>query len=63
MRFHLTRCGWRMSSGRERWQKTVPAGHFCVDCLLERVRSFLGNAHTEELGGLRAELTGGDGLP
>jgi len=39
LRLHLTRCGWTRDSQLPRWQKSISVGHFCEECLLERVRT------------------------
>src|SRR5215469_11669691 len=39
LRLQLTRCGWTRVSQLPRWQKSIPVGHFCDECLLARVRT------------------------
>jgi hypothetical protein len=42
LRLHLTACGWKSISQLPRWQRSIPVGHFCEDCLLSRVRTATG---------------------
>ena len=42
LRLHLTACGWRSVSEPVRWQRSIPVGHFCEECLSVRVRTALG---------------------
>jgi hypothetical protein len=42
LRLQLTRCGWTRVSQLPRWQKSIPVGHFCEECLLARVRTAMG---------------------
>jgi hypothetical protein len=51
VRLHLTRCGWNRASGQRRWQKSIRVGRFCVACLLNGVRTLLGDEKlTSDLG-------------
>ena len=43
LRLHLTACGWRSSSQQPRWQRSIPVGHFCEECLWLRVRTTMGS--------------------
>jgi hypothetical protein len=43
VRLHLTASGYRSASKLPRWQRSIPLGHFCEECLLLRVRSATGN--------------------
>jgi hypothetical protein len=42
LRLHLTACGWRSVSRLARWQRSIPVGHFCEECLSVRVRTAMG---------------------
>jgi len=42
LRLQLTRCGWTRISQLPRWQRSIPVGHFCDECLLARVRTAMG---------------------
>ena len=42
LRLHLTACGYASASELPRWQRSVPVGHFCNECLLLRVRTAVG---------------------
>jgi len=42
VRLHLTACGHISASKLERWQRSIPVGHFCDECLLRRVRMAVG---------------------
>jgi hypothetical protein len=42
LRLQLTRCGWTRVSQLPRWQRSIPVGHFCEECLLARVRTAMG---------------------
>ena len=42
LRLQLTRLGWTRVSQQPRWQKSIPVGHFCEECLLARVRTVIG---------------------
>jgi hypothetical protein len=42
LRLQLTRLGWTRVSQLPRWQKSIPVGHFCEECLLVRVRTAIG---------------------
>jgi hypothetical protein len=42
LRLQLTRLGWTRVSQLPRWQKSIPVGHFCEECLLARVRTAIG---------------------
>jgi hypothetical protein len=42
LRLQLTRCGWTRDSQLPRWQRSIPVGHFCEECLLARVRTAMG---------------------
>jgi hypothetical protein len=39
LRLNLTKCGWVVASRLPRWQRSIPVGHFCEECLLLRVRT------------------------
>jgi hypothetical protein len=41
LRLQLTRLGWSRVSQLPRWQKSIPVGHFCVECLVARVRTVM----------------------
>ena len=43
LRLQLTRCGWTRVSQLPRWQRSIPVGHFCGECLLARVRTAVGD--------------------
>jgi len=43
LRLQVTRLGWKRASQLPRWQKSIPVGHFCEECLLARVRTAMGN--------------------
>jgi hypothetical protein len=43
LRLHLTSCGSTQVPGESRWQKSIPIGHFCKECLLARVRTATGH--------------------
>ena len=42
-RLHLTACGYRSASEVPRWQRSIPVGHICDECLLARVRTAAGH--------------------
>ena len=42
LRLHLTACGYASASQLRRWQRSIPVGHFCDECLLLRVRTGVG---------------------
>jgi len=42
-RLHLTACGYRSASKLPRWQRSIPVGHFCDECLVARVRTAAGH--------------------
>jgi hypothetical protein len=42
LRLHLTACGWRSVSQMARWQRSIPVGHLCEECLPVRVRTVMG---------------------
>jgi hypothetical protein len=42
LRLHLTACGWRSIPRQPRWQRSIPVGHLCEECLPMRVRTALG---------------------
>jgi hypothetical protein len=42
LRLQLTRLGWTRVSQLPRWQRSIPVGHFCEECLLARVRTAIG---------------------
>ena len=42
LRLHLTACGYTSVSEQPRWQRSIPVGHFCDECLLARVRTAMG---------------------
>jgi hypothetical protein len=42
LRLQLTRCGWTRVSRLPRWQRSIPVGHFCEECLVARVRTAMG---------------------
>jgi len=42
LRLHLTRLGWTRISQLPRWQRSIPVGHFCEECLVARVRTAIG---------------------
>jgi len=43
LRLQITRLGWKRASQQPRWQKSIPVGHFCEECLWARVRTAMGN--------------------
>jgi len=55
LRLQLTRCGWTRVSQLHRWQRSIPVGHFCEECLLARVRTAMGRdfdlSHVERRSG------------
>src|SRR5258707_14889388 len=42
LRLQLTRCVWTRVSQLPRWQKSIPVGHFCEECLVARGRTAMG---------------------
>ena len=42
VRLQLTRLGWTRISQLPRWQRSIPVGHFCEECLSARVRTAMG---------------------
>jgi hypothetical protein len=42
LRLHLTACGCRSVSQLARWQRSIPVGHLCEECLPVRVRMAMG---------------------
>jgi hypothetical protein len=62
LRLQLTRCGWRRISQLPRWQRSIPVGHFCEQCLLARVRTVVDNdfdlSHVEKRSGRKIALVG-----
>ncbi len=42
LRLHLTACAWKRVSKLPRWQRSIPVGHFCKECLPVSVRTALG---------------------
>src|ERR1700680_2500626 len=39
LRLQLTRCGWTRVSHLPRWQRAIPVGIFCEECLVAVVRT------------------------
>jgi len=50
LRLQVTRLGWKRASQLPRWQKSIPVGHFCEECLSARVRTAMG--HDFDLSGV-----------